>query len=111
MRAVDDPAYRLEDEVVAVPHGCHPGAFLVRRYGDGGLIPREVIYRHMGYQYYGNNIRIPAWTGFTIPSQVAENAVSEQRIADLYPLRRPPWCLPETVKCVRLKNVRNHAEF
>ncbi|KAL2221271.1 hypothetical protein M432DRAFT_588960 [Thermoascus aurantiacus ATCC 26904] len=76
VRAVDDPAYRLEDEVVAVPHGCHPGAFLV------------------------------PWTGFTIPSQVAENAVSEQRIADLYPLSRPQWCLPETVKCVRLKNAR-----
>ncbi|PLB34723.1 uncharacterized protein BDW47DRAFT_128748 [Aspergillus candidus] len=35
VRLFDDPAYVLEDEIVLIPYGCDPAAFLLRRKNRG----------------------------------------------------------------------------
>ena len=68
VRVIDDPAYVLEDEIVEIPQGTHPGRFLLDRYWDDGKIPGCIIDKYMG-QNYDDHIPFVVAPGFTILPQ------------------------------------------
>lgn len=101
VRVIDDLAYCLQDEIVVVPEGCHPGAFLVERYVQERKIPCDVADRYIGAGAISNT-EVQVWATRTIPRQITRDVLS-YRIGDLYPNARV-HCWPESVKCVRVTN-------
>ncbi|KAL2223259.1 hypothetical protein M432DRAFT_44283 [Thermoascus aurantiacus ATCC 26904] len=108
VRVIDDLAYCLQDEIVVVPEGCHPGAFLVERYVQERKIPCDVADRYIGAGAISNT-EVQVWATRTIPQQITRD-VRSYRIGDLYPNARV-HCWPESVKCVRVKNQKKEEKF
>jgi hypothetical protein len=60
VRLVDDPACILDDEVVKVPRGTHPGTFLVDRYSDSFLSAQCLLSGRLDIHsasYVASNVR------------------------------------------------------
>jgi hypothetical protein len=104
VRLVDDPACILDDEVVKVPRGTHPGTFLVDRYWEAGKIPGFVYDRYSGFLRDTTIFRVGAV--FEVPQQVLSDQATPQCTTDIYPLGRQQT-LPNTVLCVRVKYYKN----
>jgi hypothetical protein len=80
--AIDDPACRLEDKIIAIPQGASPAGFITRHY---------------------------AFADFVVPAGVRSHVVT-RRVRKLYPNRRP-GCFPASVRTVRLRWKKNCAMF
>ncbi|PLN86205.1 hypothetical protein BDW42DRAFT_201156 [Aspergillus taichungensis] len=99
VRFFDDPAYVLEDEIVSIPYGCDPAAFLLRRYEDEGKVPMDTPM----------NRQVTVVAAVAIPRQVTAS-VTTQRLIDLFPNCRPLG-IDEAVRCVRSKHHKDPARF
>ena len=108
MRAIDDPAYILNDEILYVPDGRLPGSFLISWYLDRGTMP--ILY---GDILMGNRwprpVSVMVSYKNTIPPQVATE-LQAYDISQLYRSNRPQ-CLPAKVNCVQVKHSKKTEKF
>jgi hypothetical protein len=101
VRAIDDPAYVIEDEIRVIPAGTGVG-FLLDQYFEEGKIPRHIYFRTLGYVYPPSQpIPVMITQVNTIPRAITANFASHN-IGEIHPLSRPQ-CLPDTVNCLRVK--------
>lgn len=100
MRAIDDPAYVLNDEILYVPDGRLPGSFLIGWYLDEGKMP--MLY---GDILMGNRWPRPAPVMVAHDHAIPEQVTAELRTYNTSQLYRSsrPQCLPTNVNCVRVK--------
>ncbi|KAJ9228930.1 hypothetical protein DTO027B5_8540 [Paecilomyces variotii] len=96
---VDDPAYSLQDEIVAVPQGVRVVDFLLDRYWEEGKIPRYISETYEGVRWPRSFRVMPV---FAIPERVTETATMHH-ITDLYPYARAQF-FPDSVLCLKLKS-------
>ncbi|KAJ9267610.1 hypothetical protein DTO212C5_5849 [Paecilomyces variotii] len=96
---VDDPAYSLQDEIVAVPQGVRVVDFLLDRYWEEGKIPRYISETYEGVRWPRSFRVMPV---FAIPERVTETATIHH-ITDLYPYARAQF-FPDSVLCLKLKS-------
>lgn len=101
-----DPACTLDNEIVVVPQGCDPGAFIFKNELDAETIPWCVARRYLDVP---QTTTITVSPVFEIPSAVTNEALSH-RIHQLYQNARPQ-CLPETVRALRLKWNKNFTKI
>lgn len=99
VRLFDDPAYVLEDEIVLIPYGCDPAAFLLRRYEEEGKVPMKIPI----------NLQVRTVAAVAIPRQVT-TSVATQRLIDLFPNCRPLG-INEAVRCVKCKHHKDPERF
>ncbi|EIT72559.1 hypothetical protein AO1008_03601 [Aspergillus oryzae 100-8] len=99
VRMIDDPAYVIDDEIVAVPIGCFPVSFLLSRYQDEGIFPWDHV----------PGLESGAVKKCSIPASVTET-VAAQELKALYPFSRPVTS-GETIKVVRVQHNRNFNKF
>jgi hypothetical protein len=108
VQMIDDPAFKLEDELALVPLGTSPGDFLVSRYVEEGKIPCSVEQQAMGY-VYEEPIAPQNWTVFTVPN-IVQQTLSSRNVMDLYPWGRRQ-CLPQSVRVVSTKHLKDPEKF
>ncbi|KAE8137118.1 hypothetical protein BDV38DRAFT_283232 [Aspergillus pseudotamarii] len=99
VRMIDDPAYVIEDEIVAIPIGCFAVSFLLSRYREEGVFPWEHV----------PGLESGAVRKCSIPPSVM-GTVSTQELKALYPFSRQVIS-GETIKVVRVQDHPNLSKF
>ena len=99
VRMIDDPAYVIEDEIVAIPIGCFPVSFLLSRYQEEGIFPWEHV----------PGLESGAVRKCSIPASVTETGTT-QDLKTLYPFSRQVSS-GETIKVVRVQDNQNFSKF
>ncbi|KAE8364525.1 hypothetical protein BDV27DRAFT_145213 [Aspergillus caelatus] len=99
VRMIDDPAYVIDDEFVAIPIGCFPVSFLLSRYQEEGIFPWDHVPR----------LQSGAVRKCSIPASVT-GTVTTQELKTLYPFSRQ-MTSGETVKVARVQDHRNFFKF
>ncbi|KAE8343572.1 hypothetical protein BDV24DRAFT_172597 [Aspergillus arachidicola] len=77
VRTIDDPAYVIDDEIVAIPIGCFPVSFLLSRYQEEGILPWDHV----------PGLQSGAVRKCSIPASVT-GTVTTQELQTLYPFSR-----------------------
>ncbi|OJJ45692.1 hypothetical protein ASPZODRAFT_17140 [Penicilliopsis zonata CBS 506.65] len=109
VRAVDDPAYTIEDEVRVVLNGVDIG-WLLEDYLEEGKIPRQLYMQYLDYA------SPPSWllpviiSRLNLIPQAVTTDLRSHNIRTLYPLSRPQY-LPNIVKSVKVKWERRPEKF
>lgn len=106
VKAIDDPACAIKDEIAICPGGSLPGAFLLNQYLREGKVPFSIYENHEGIQRPSDSVHV--WVT-TTPSQVTTE-VTRPNLAAMYPLGRTHlW--PSSIRCVRVKHQKNPSKF
>jgi hypothetical protein len=105
--AIDDPACRLEDNIIAIPQGTSAAGFITTHYVFDGVLPWYASQEDLEHKGFGNST--PVATGFAVPATVPSHVVT-RRIEELYPNGRID-CFPEYIRTVHLKWEKNCAKF
>ncbi|OAX79638.1 hypothetical protein ACJ72_06040 [Emergomyces africanus] len=107
VKVVDDPAYVLEDEIMAVPPGCRAGPFLLNLLYEEGKIPKELYWQHE-YPQADINVRVmPVHVG--IPRPVTDQ-IRPVALSELCQFVRPQN-LPMSVQTLYMKHHKKRDVF
>lgn len=105
---IDDAAYRIEEDLVAVPKGTRAAHFLLGRYLEAQKIPAAVENKMAGWE--------PEPAGWnrtlavSVLPRIVQSRVASQTIPSLYPWGRQQ-CLPDSMKVVSVKHNKKTESF